>query len=311
MLRKALYAVGGIGVVGLGGGGYIYQQRLKSNNACTAEDFNARQNQQELQDAFRKIAKRDRDMPEIVFYRYTTCPFCSKVKAFLDFHDLPHTLVEVEPMFKKEIKYNGGYGKVPQLRFNVMGHHGPYLVDSDVIVNSLAPLVGAGAQLTDPKVTEWRAWASGVLVRHLVLNINPTLLDAWRGYDYIDEFATIPYANKLFLKVMGAPIMYAVAKFKTMPALKASGEIKAGDNVRLVLHDRVNRFATEGLQGATEKKPFHGGEKPDLADLDVYGVFQSVRGHKVYDDLLLNTSIGPWMAKMDAATKKAPYAPAK
>ena len=306
MLKKIAKGVVGFSIVGLGGGAFVYQRRLKENRSVTAEEYNAAQNQEELNDAFKKIAARDRDMPEILFYRYTTCPFCGKVGAFLDYYDIPHTHVEVEPMFKKEIKYSD-YKKVPQLRFNVMGHHGPYLVDSDLIVEKLAPLVGAGDQLKDPKINEWRGWARESLVRHLVLNINTSLTEAWKGYDYIDAFDTIPYGNKLFLKVMGAPVMWLVAKYKTRPALLKSGELSEGDDVRQVLHRQVERFVTEGLAGASDAKPFHGGAKPDLADLDVYGVFQSVRGHRVYDDLLRSTKIGAWMKQMDVATKKSEY----
>lgn len=306
MLKKLAKGFVGLSVVGIGGAGFVYQRRLKENRSITAEGYNAAQNQEELQDAFNKIARKDRDMPEILFYRYTTCPFCGKVGAFMDYYGIPHTNVEVEPMFKKEIKYSD-YKKVPQLRFNVMGHHGPYLVDSDLIIEQLARLVGAGDQLKDPKVNEWRGWARDSLVRHLVLNINTSLTEAWKGYDYIDSFDTIPYSNKVFLKVMGAPVMWLVAKYKTRPALLKAGELSESDDVREVLHRQVDRFVAEGLADATPSKPFHGGARPDLADLDVYGVFQSVRGHRVYDDLLRSTKIGDWMAKMDEATKKPKY----
>jgi microsomal prostaglandin-E synthase 2 len=242
-----------------------------------------------------------------MFFRYTTCPFCSKVKAFLDVHDIEHTLVEVEPMFKSQIKYID-YKKVPALRFNVSGHDGPYLVDSDLIIDKLAPLLGAGAQLKDPEVVKWRTYARESLVRHLVMNINKTLPGAWEGYSYIDSFDTIPYANKLFLKVMGAPVMYAVAMFMTKPKLLKAGELKEGDDVRQVLHGKVKEFIDDGLKPA--KAPFHGGQAPDLADIDVYGVFQSVRGHKIYDDMLVATEIRPWMDRMDKATGKPVYVPA-
>ena len=92
-----------------------------------------------------------------------------------------------------------------------------------------------------------------------------------------------------------------------LSALLKAGELSESDDVREVLHRQVNRFVAEGLADATPSKPFHGGARPDLADLDVYGVFQSVRGHRVYDDLLRSTKIGDWMAKVDEATKKPKY----
>jgi len=38
-----------------------------------------------------------------ILYRYTTCPFCGKVKAFLDYYGIPYSIVEVEPMLKHEV----------------------------------------------------------------------------------------------------------------------------------------------------------------------------------------------------------------
>merc|ERR1719498_1912136 len=125
-------------------------------------------------------------------------------------------------------------------------------------------------------------------------------MEAWRGYEYIDAFDTIPLANKVFLKVVGAPVMYLVAKYKTRPTLIKAGELSEGEDVRSVFHRQVERYVTDS--NLSEKKPFHGGTKPDLADLEVYGVLQSVRGHKVYDDLFLSTSVAPWLSRMDWET---------
>jgi glutathione S-transferase len=54
----------------------------------------------------------------------------------LECNNVKYDVVEVDPLFKTEIK-SSGYGKVPQLR---LGDDGPLLVDSDHIVEHLAPL---------------------------------------------------------------------------------------------------------------------------------------------------------------------------
>lgn len=51
---------------------------------------------------------------QLTLYQYKTCPFCSKVRAFLDFHALPYRVVEVNPVRKAEIKFSS-YRKVPIL----------------------------------------------------------------------------------------------------------------------------------------------------------------------------------------------------
>ena len=40
----------------------------------------------------------------VVLYQYDVCPFCNKVKAFLDYHNIPYDVVEVNPLTKTEIK---------------------------------------------------------------------------------------------------------------------------------------------------------------------------------------------------------------
>jgi len=113
--------------------------------------------------------------------------------------------------------------------------------------------------------------------------------------------------NKLFLKAVGAPVMYLVAEYKTRKTLMKAGEIKEGEDERSVFHRQLEAYVSESK--ISEKKPFHGGSKPDLADLEVYGALQSIRGHKVYDDLVCRTSIAPWLVRMDLLTGKPAYTP--
>lgn len=58
---------------------------------------------------------------KLTLYQYKTCPFCSKVRAFLDYHGLPYEIVEVNPVMRQEIKWST-YRKVPIL-----------MVDGDVV----------------------------------------------------------------------------------------------------------------------------------------------------------------------------------
>lgn len=308
-LRKFLIGTTVIGVVGGVGTYQIYQRRLTENKSITAVEFNLAEDQALLKTAFSNLLNKDvSKRPKVELFRYTTCPFCGTTKAFLDYYGVDHSCVEVEPMFKGEIA-DCQYKKVPQVKFSIAGKESSAkLVDSEIIVETLAPLVGAEKQLKDEDIKLWRGWARNQLVRFLVLNINSSLVEAWRGYEYIDAFDTIPMRNKLFLKVLGAPAMYGVAKYKTLPALIKSGDMKEGDDVRIKLHQEVKKFTAEALIDGKSKKPrtFHGGQKPDLADLDVYGVLQSVRGHRVYDDLIKNTEIGPWLTAMDTILIRKP-----
>lgn len=54
---------------------------------------------------------------KLTLYQYKTCPFCSKVRAFLDYHGFPYEIVEVNPVMRQEIKWST-YRKVPILMVN-------------------------------------------------------------------------------------------------------------------------------------------------------------------------------------------------
>ena len=66
----------------------------------------------ECEDSF--VKKRTED--QITLYQYASCPFCNKVRAFLDYYGVDYTIVEVDPLFKEEIKFSE-YRKVPIVVF--------------------------------------------------------------------------------------------------------------------------------------------------------------------------------------------------
>ena len=51
-------------------------------------------------------------LPKLTLYQYRTCPFCCKTRAYLDYTKIPYDIVEVNPVFKKEMKFSE-YRHVP------------------------------------------------------------------------------------------------------------------------------------------------------------------------------------------------------
>ena len=45
-------------------------------------------------------------LPHITLYEYPSCPFCGKVRAFCDYHNLDYTAVSVNPVSRKEIQFS-------------------------------------------------------------------------------------------------------------------------------------------------------------------------------------------------------------
>lgn len=85
---------------------------------------------------------------QLTLYQYKTCPFCSKVRAFLDFHALRYQVVEVNPVRRAEIKFSS-YRKVPIL----LAQEGDSLVSLGEL--SPCPIVQACPEL-GPALQPWK-----------------------------------------------------------------------------------------------------------------------------------------------------------
>ncbi|KNH06970.1 glutathione-S-transferase/glutaredoxin [Perkinsela sp. CCAP 1560/4] len=306
-MRKIAKYTAATAVVGAGVGAVMYRRRLKENSAVPAHIFNAQQDQSAISEEIKLLLSNKGGGSPAKLFRYSTCPYCGVVKTFLDLHKIPHECVEVEPIFKSEIASHR-YSKVPQLQLKPT-LYGPLIVDSAAIIDTLCEKLPTSrtdgnswkAQLSHPDVQKWREFAREKLVRFLVININSSLLEAWRGYSYIDQHDTIAPHNKLFLKFIGAPVMFLVSRLKTLPALeKKYGYDKSKVPPQEALRGVMTEWALEGLTG----KPFHGGKRPDLADVEVYGVLQSIRGHRVYTDIEAHAAVKEWLDRMDQAVGK-------
>lgn len=92
-----------------------------------------------------KIARRvenpnDKTGLNITLFQYQTCPFCCKVRAFLDFHGISYNVVEVDGVRKKDLKWSASK-KVPTLLVETKDHKFLQLTDSSVIVSVLASYI--------------------------------------------------------------------------------------------------------------------------------------------------------------------------
>lgn len=86
---------------------------------------------------------------------------------------------------------------------------------------------------------------------------------------------------------VGALAMYFVGK-----RLKRKYNLK--EDSRESLYDACNHF----LRQKGRARRFMGGDRPDLADLAVFGVLNSIDGCIAFDDLLQHTQIRHWYADM-------------
>ncbi|GMY23972.1 prostaglandin E synthase 2-like isoform X1 [Fagus crenata] len=223
---------------------------------------------------------------EVVLYQYEACPFCNKVKAFLDYYDIPYKVVEVNPLSKKEIKWSD-YKKVPILMVD-----GEQLTDSSVIIDKLGhkifPDKKVDSNSDNDEEKKWRGWVDNHLVHILSPNIYRNTSEALESFDYITSNGNFSFTEKITVKYAGAAAMYFVSK-----KLKKKYNIT---DERAALYEAAETWV-DGLNG----RDFLGGSKPNLADLAVYGVLRPIRYLSSGRDMVEHTRIGYWYARMESA----------
>ncbi|KAL7589687.1 uncharacterized protein LOC111917703 [Lactuca sativa] len=221
---------------------------------------------------------------EVVLYQYESCPFCNKVKAFLDYYDVPYKVVEVNPLSKKEIKWSD-YKKVPILMVD-----GQPLQDSSAIIDQmrtkLSPVKSTSVVNDDEEEKKWRRWVDDHLVHMLSPNIYRNTSEALESFNYITSNGNFSYTEKYTVKYAGAAAMYFVSK-----KLKKKYNIT---DERTALYE-----ACETWVDALDGRDFLGGLKPNLADLAVFGVLRPIRYLTSGKDMVEHTRIGEWYARME------------
>lgn len=223
---------------------------------------------------------------EVVLFQYEACPFCNKVKAFLDYHGIQYKVVEVNPMNKKEINWSH-YKKVP-----IVTVDGEQLVDSSDIIDKLVKRIHPDYDLNADEEKKWREWVDNHLVHVLSPNIYRTVSEALESFDYITTKGNFSLYERLVAKYGGAAAMYFVSK-----RLKKKHNIT---DEREALYGAAEQWV-EALKG----RKFLGDLEPNLADLAVFGVLRPIRRLKSGQDMVEHTRIGNWFSEMENAVGQA------
>ncbi|KAI3721663.1 hypothetical protein L2E82_32680 [Cichorium intybus] len=234
----------------------------------------------------KELLKPDLVPKDVVLYQFEACPFCNKVKAFLDYYDVPYKVVEVNPFSKKEIKWSE-YKKVPILMVD-----GEPLVDSSAIIvqmgKKIIPAKSSSTGQTNDEEKKWCRWVDDHLVHMLSPNIYRNTSEALESFDYIASNGNFSFSEKYTVKYAGAAAMYFVSK-----KLKKKYNIT---DERAALYESAETWVN-----ALDGRDFLGGSKPNLADLSVFGVLRPIRYLKSGKDMVEHTRIGDWYSRMEIA----------
>jgi microsomal prostaglandin-E synthase 2 len=212
----------------------------------------------------------------VSLYQYDICPFCCKVKAYLNWQKMPYTALDVNPLTKSEISFSKEYKKVP-----IAVIDGTQVSDSSMILDRLitmskdqGSLPATFSDKSDPEISKWLEYVDKKLAVLLFPNITRNMLESWEAFGYINKVPHFGLAQKLVLRLTGSVAMRL-----------ANGKIKRKYSIedeRVALKQAVDEWVESGLAG----KKFHGGEKADLADIAVYGCLTSIQEFTAFSWLL-------------------------
>ncbi|GMF21650.1 unnamed protein product [Phytophthora lilii] len=235
------------------------------------------------------VAGKGNALPNVVLYQYEPCPYCCKVKAVLDYLNIPYEVVEVNPLTKKETKAFTDYRKVPVVRID-----DEVVVDSSAIISRLRELVAPpkDSPQQDEKALEeeeqWRQWVDKKLILLTPPNIYRTVPEALQAFDYCLTEGKFTPMERRMSKYAGAVVMYLIAK---------RSKKKYGiEDERQALYSALDSW----VEAVGDKRPFLGGEEPNMADLSVFGVLRAMHGLDTYNDMMRETKIEPWFTRMTA-----------
>ncbi|MAJ97114.1 MAG: hypothetical protein CMI56_00680 [Parcubacteria group bacterium] len=212
----------------------------------------------------------------VTLYQYKICPFCNKVKALLDFCDIPYQTVEVNPLTKNEISFATNYRKVPQAHIN--GEH--FVESSEIMRHILSKTDKIGNAEAGEMAQDWVRWADEKLAVLLFPNLVRTLGESRAAFSYV---YSVPHftATQKFLNhnVGGLAMWLASGKLKKKYGIKDERE---------ALYSAVDHWTSDALENG--KKSFAGGDKPHLGDVAVFGVLRSLQGLSIHKELLFEGS---------------------
>lgn len=211
----------------------------------------------------------------LTLYQFQSCPFCGKVRAFLNVAKIPHDIVEVTPFKMKELDFTD-HKKVPVLRDGEK-----VVVESAAIVRYLNETY-AHLQ-ADPQDTEWAGWVDNTLVHYLPPLIHPGIRTSFRNLGKVMGEKSGNSVRQFFVRLVGSLVMPRVAV-----KMKVKHNIH---DAEAEFHAAIDHWVNKGLAG----KAFFGGETASLVDTSVYGVLSSTAGMGIIERASShNPDFGQW-----------------
>ena len=191
----------------------------------------------------------------LTLYQFSSCPFCWKVKALLNYTKQPFKSIEVTPFGTPELDFTD-HKKVP-----VLTDDDKVIVESATIIEYINSHYTKLAVNDDAKI--WTAWVDDTLVHYLPPLIHPNFRTSFRNFAFIMQKGQFNWFKGNFIRLMGSLVMPRVAtKMKTKHNIQ---------DVEKEFLQAIDHWVDNGLSG----KAFFGNNKPDFVDCSVFGILRS------------------------------------
>lgn len=228
---------------------------------------------------------------DVTVYQYKICPFCNRVKSYLDYLRIPYKTVEVNPLTKGEVRFSKDYRKVPIVLFE-----GLQVNDSSPIIDHISNDIVK----VDPVLKEkhnalftndsekWSEWSEKRLAVMLYPNITRSMEESWECFEYTNHVKSWNVLNRMTTRALGSLAMSF-----------ANGKIKKKYNI--VDERKELQECLEEWTSALGAKPFLHGDKITLPDLYVFGVLRAIdfEGSRTHKEIMgQNARLASWYGRM-------------
>lgn len=226
--------------------------------------------------------------PDILLYQYEVCPFCNKVRAYLDYHNIPYRVVEVDPLRKTELKHlSADYRKVPIAFVN-----GEQVNGSGNVIDTVNALMHGDKAQLNTEEQRWLKWLDDHFIHLIAPNIYRTAGESLQTFNYIADNAKFSAFQRSTIRYTGALAMYFVGRKK-----KKQYNI---EDERLAMHEALREWTNAIRDGGG--KFLGGSNSPSVADLSIYGVLKAIATFDAFAEIIeKNPELHEWYGRTQAA----------
>ena len=219
-----------------------------------------------------------------------TCPFCWKVRSIAEHLDVDYQKVQVNAMrTKKELKFAGGWGKVPVSTES----DGEVVVDSTPIIKHIDATYNDGALWSsDDEVRrdKWIEWVDTKMSKATIPILYGSLSSALKTTTRVSKLETFGFFSKRLYAWAGFPIMWGF--------IARSRVKKDGRTPKQLWHDLLTEFTDE--MGDAQ---YFGGQNPDLVDLAAFGYMRSISPFPQFSQLEDHEKGMAWYHRIESTLK--------